>query len=241
MLTELRWKYKIKVDTELTAEEANKRGFSVRFLEGQSRRHQELFLLNQIEIRKGDLDEKVKIVVGPTTTQVYISTVDTPNLDDLESYLDILDNTEKILNHIVRRVEEENASYNEEKRSVVSTSGFLKVHQILTTSRDNAIIGLNNLILREAAKSFILVASGNFPQAKKSLDVISRRLTSFQRSLINEMRKQNPEKAIEYEEKLDRLMSTTADLEREIVRAQSPLEIKQILKRLLDEYKRLSS
>jgi hypothetical protein len=70
-----RWRYKIKLDIEETAEEAEKLGFKTRLLEGQPKNKRgtdgwgEAYPLNQYEISGGQLPVSIKIQVSPLTTQ----------------------------------------------------------------------------------------------------------------------------------------------------------------------------
>jgi hypothetical protein len=127
----LRWKYQLQVDIEDTRDFSRSKGFSVIELEGQSRRYNEPYPLNQIEIKGADLSSDVKVVVSPRSTQIYFSVDGVLGIKELENLLDNLGKVEQILNEVVVFFPNESVRFSMEARTPIMNDGMLKTWYML--------------------------------------------------------------------------------------------------------------
>jgi len=105
-MTKFACRYDVSVAVDETAEKAMKHGFSVRYLEGQSRSGRDYYL-RQLEIKLDILG--AKSIVSPTKIQVF--------WDDFDK----LDEIESVLQEIIVPIEGSEANISEETRVHIPT------------------------------------------------------------------------------------------------------------------------
>lgn len=191
-MASLQWKYEVQTYVEETGSQARNEGFSVIYLEGQSRTGQS-FPLNQVEIKDGDFDSDVKVVVGPQVTQIYFSIEEAPSTEDLEFILDNLDKVEQILNEVVIFTPDEIARFNMETRKPVMSIGMLKTQHMLKEEVNKAFEMLYQLILSEISYAHISLAQGKDVSLKR-LNAILSELIKTERGLIQMAKEQDDKK-----------------------------------------------
>ena len=226
----LRWQYKIQAYPEETGSQARSRGFSVVYLEGQSRTGQ-LYPLNQVEIKGGDFDSDVRVVVGPRVTQIYFSIEEMPSMEGLEYILDNLDKVEQILNEVVIFAPNEIARFNMETKRPVMSIGMLKTQHMLKGEIHKVFDRFFELVLKEISQAHIFLAQGKIGYAMQRLDVFLSELVNFERGLIQMAKEQGLKEAEKWEEELNKSISTSKLLETELALAKSPAEINRIIKK----------
>jgi len=229
MLDSLRWKYEVQTYVEETGSQARSRGFSVIYLEGQSRTGQ-LYPLNQVEIKGGDFDSDVRVVVGPQVTQIYFSIKEIPSMEGLEYILDNLEKVEQILNEVVIFAPNEIARFNMETKRPVMSIGMLKTQYMLKEGVNRALGMFYELVLKEISYANISLAQGKVLPLKR-LDVILSELIKIQRGLIQRAKEQGNEKAEKYEHELNEMILYSKRFEAELASAKSPAHIKKIIEK----------
>lgn len=222
----LRWKYGIQAYVEETGSQARSRGFSVIYLEGQSRTGQ-LFPLNQVEIKGGDFDSDVRVIVGPQVTQIYFSIKEIPSMEGLGYILDNLEKVEQILNEVVIFAPNEIARFNMETRKPVMSIGMLKTQFKLNEEFHRVLEKVGGLVLREFAQAFVYVSQGKIGYALKRMDALSSELLNFQRDLIRMAKEQGIEEADKWESEL----LESERFEAELASARSPIELRNLLEK----------
>ena len=192
MLDSLRWKYEVQTYVEETGSQAKRGGFSVIYLEGQSRTGQ-AFPLNQVEIKDGDFDSDVKVVVGPQVTQIYFSIEEIPSMEGLGFVLDNLDKVEETLNEVVVFAPNEIERFNMESRRPVMSIGMLKTQHMLKEGINKAIEMLYELVLKEISYAHISLAQGKGVSLKR-LNTILGELIKTEQDLIQMAKEQDDKK-----------------------------------------------
>lgn len=225
----LRWQYKIQAYVEETGSQARSRGFSVIYLEGQSRTGQ-IYPLNQVEIKGGDFDSDVRVVVGPQVTQIYFSIKEIPSMEGLEYILDNLEKVEQILNEVVIFAPNEIARFNREIKRPVMSIGMLKAQYMVKEGVNRALGMFYELILKEISYANISLAQGKIVPLKR-LDVILSELIKIQRGLIQRAKEQGNEKAEKYEHEFNEMILHSKRFEAELASAKSPADIKKIIEK----------
>lgn len=226
-MTELRWRYKLNVCIEETWQSACNSGFSVRMLEGQSRTNEELYPLNQIEIKGWDLSSKVKVIVSPTVTQVYFYIENIPEINELENIAMDLGKVEQILNEVVVFAPDETARFSMETKIPVTSPSMLKTECMLKEKIHRASERLYELVLSEISLAHILLAEGKIGYALKRMGALSSELLNFQRNLIQWAKEQGIAEA----EKWERELLASERFEAELASARSPMELRNLLEK----------
>jgi len=221
----LRWRFKINVDVEETGYVAESKGFSVHWLEGQSRTNEELYPLNQIEIKGWDLDSKVKVVISPRVTQVYFYLESTPGIVELENIVADLGKVEQIMNEVTVFSPNETARFSVETEIPVMSIGLLKTQDMLKEHLQKVLYDLTELFLKELTNCHILMAEGKIGYAMKRLESLSRELYNSQRSLIDWAKEQGIADAKKWESSLLQLER----FEAEVRSVRLPIDLKNLI------------
>jgi hypothetical protein len=229
----LRWKYQLQVDIEDTRDFSRSKGFSVRELEGQSRRYNEPYPLNQIEIKGADLGSDVKVVVSPCSTQIYFSVNDVPGIKELENLMDNLGKVEQILNEVVVFFPDESVRFSMAARTPVMTDGMLKTWYILKEELNRGYEKLYELVLGEASLVPIFLIQGKIGCAIRRLEVLVNELVNCQRDLIKLAKDQDVTEAEKWEIELNEMLIESKRFEAELALARSPIEFRNILDKYL--------
>jgi len=229
----LRWKYRIQVSVEETAKKTREKGFSVRFLEGQSRTFGVPYPLNQIEIKSDRFGSNVKVIVGNKVTQIYVSSSDEPTIGDLEKIVDRLDNVENILNQVVTFSDNETGRYNAKTRKPVMSVMMLKMKKMVSDGLDDLIQAMFQLFLKEFSRVQMLLLQGKIvPQ--NDLHFMLNEMVKTQRGLIQIFKEQGNDQLEKYERELDETIAYTNRFTDEIRSAKSQREINKIIKKYSD-------
>jgi len=231
----LRWKYQLQVDIEDTRDFSRSKGFSVIELEGQSRRYNEPYPLNQIEIKGANLGSDVKVVVSPRSTQIYFSVDGVPGVKELENLLDNLGKVEQILNEVVVFFPYESVRFSMEARIPIMDDGMLKTWYMLKEELNRAYEKLYELILREASLVPIFLVQGKIGYGIERLDALSRELAKFQHDLIQMAKEQGIEGADKWENLLNEMTLESKSFEAELASARSPIEFRNIFDKYLSK------
>lgn len=203
----------------------------VNWLEGMSRTYKEFYPLNQIEIKGWDLDSKVKVVVSPTVTQIYFYIESTPEIVELENIVADLGKVEHILNEVVIFSPDETTRFSMETEIPVMSIGMLKTQDMLKEHFQKALYDFSELVLKELANSYILMAQGKVGYVMKRMNVLIKELMNSQRNLIQWAKEQGIEEAEKWES--DLLQSERFGAELASVR--SPIELKNLLDKYWDK------
>lgn len=228
----LRWRFKIRVDVEETGCLARSRGFSVYEFEGQSRTNEELYPLNQIEVKGWDLSSKVKVIVGPKVTQVYFYVENVPEINELENIVMNLGKVEQILNEVVVFAPDETARFSMETEIPVMSSGMLKTQYKLNEGFHRVLERFGGRVLNELVRAFVCLSQGKIGYAMKRMDALSSELLNFQRNLIQWAKEQGIAEAEKWESEL----LESERFEAELASARSPIELKNLLEKYWSKF-----
>ena len=224
---ELRWRFRINADVEETERLARSKGLSARPLEGQSRTNEELYPLNQVEIKGWNLTSNVKVIVSPTVTQVYFD-IESCGIEELENITVSLGKVERILNEVVVFAEDEAARFSMETEVPVMSIGMLKAQYALKEEVHRAVEGLYELMLKEVSLVPVFLAQGKIGYAISRLDTLSNGLVNMYHELIQRAKEQGFEEAAEWE-------AQSLQFEVELASARSPADFANLFGKYLDK------
>lgn len=219
----LRWKYEISIDVDETAENARSKGFSVKNLEGQSRRIGALYPLGQIEIKGGKFEhlDVQLILVGPRVTQLYKK--GTQNLDEVDH----------ILNDIVVFASGETSRFGKEARIEICTSSMLKERHKLIMK----ILRLKEERRRESEReSAYIFANFSGEELQRRTNESLQKEINQAEHLIQKMKEMGIKEAVEKEKRLNEIKANLKRWETERASARSEIELSKILLRQEREY-----
>jgi len=234
----LRWKYELQANVEQTGNHARSKGFSVRLFEGQSATYWQPYPLNQIEIKGGNLDPNVRVIVSSQVTQIYFSINDIPDIEELENIIGNLGEVEQILNEVVIFAPNETTRFSMETEIPVLSYSMLRTQQKLTVRFHEALEKLEGMVLNEIVQAFVSLTRGKIAYAWKRIEVFLHELVDLQRNLIQMAKEQGIKEAEKWKEELDKSISASRQLETELASAQSPIEVDRILKKYWKSFRK---
>lgn len=208
------------------------RGFFARELLGQSRRTEELFPLNQIEIKYGTFPPEVeKVTMAPTTTQIYISYGSEIALENVEQTLVTLEKSEQILNEITVFSSGETKRFDAKTEMPVKSISLSETKYELHEKLDETFTKLQEIAFNEMSMALLHFASGDITTARMILNSCLEDFTLICNDLIQRVNWQDPRSFEEQKKDFDRQEKIFRKFKEELASAKSTSEKNDVMKR----------